>query len=286
MEDPIKHLIRWLDLSLGLMRWAAGALGPAGGPVKYLSDGIRYRVGLARSPRVMVPARWMAAGTRSSRNLNELMAHRSAVRYLEIGVRDGATLEAVRSAHSVGVDPVPQIRAGVPTPRGIELHRVASDAYFAALEAIGSQASFDVVFVDGLHEFRQAYRDIVNALWRLRPGGLVLIDDVVPASIEAAGPDIAGHGPWMGDVFRAVLALVPQADVLDWRTFERPPGRFQTALWKIGQWVGPVPEKLLAELSSREFVDVFRDGVPPEFRPCSFDMAVEAYRNSTLLSAS
>lgn len=280
------QIVRAIDVGLGVLRWTAGAFGAAGHPLAYLSAGVRYRIGLERSPRVLVPVWWMAAGTRSSHNLNELLAHRPLPRYLEIGVFDGTTLEAIRSEHSIGVDPIPQIAAGVLTPRGIELHRATSDDYFAALDKREVSTSFDAVFVDGLHEFRQAYRDIVNALRRLRPGGLILVDDVVPTTAEAAGANIPESGPWMGDVFRAVLALIPQADVLDWRTFERPTERFQTVLWKTGPRAGAIPDWALEDLSSREFIDVFRDGIPPEFRLCSFEAAVAAYRAAGVDSTS
>lgn len=271
-------LLRTADILIGLLRLLGRVLGPLGNPVTYLAAGLRYRIGFERDPRILVPARWMAAGTRSSRNLEELTAGMAPPRYLEIGVFDGTTLEAVRTSRSIGVDPAPRIRAGVTTPRGIDLHRVPSDDYFADLDARDPEATFDVVFVDGLHEFRQAYRDIANALRRLRRGGLVLVDDVVPPDATAAGPDMPARGPWTGDVFRAVLALAPQSDVLDWRTFERPAERFQTVLWRTGDWPGPVGDEVLDGLAAVTYEEVFRDGVPEAFRPCAFAEAVAAYR--------
>lgn len=119
--------------------------------------------------------------------------------YLEIGVSTGKSMSRVRCAHRTGVDPEPRI-----DPDGFELHRMTSDAFFAA-----NTARFDIVFVDGLHLAEQVFADTVHALGALREGGVVLVDDCNPRSERAQERDLelAQYGGWTGDVWRAVAHL-------------------------------------------------------------------------------
>ena len=68
--------------------------------------------------------------------LNRLAERIGARRYLEIGVLDGTTFDAVSVAEKVSVDPGPVARV---------THRMTSDAYFEALQPA---ERFDLVFVD------------------------------------------------------------------------------------------------------------------------------------------
>lgn len=135
-------------------------------------------------------------------------------RYLEIGVFSGRTLEAVRAPIRVGVDPFPEFRL-FPIPPNIEFHQQTSREFFKTY----SGSPFDFIFLDGLHTSEETYLDFVESLEILRPGGTVLIDDVLPSDPESAIPDqqqstkakkLAGieHARWYGDVWKlAVLIL-------------------------------------------------------------------------------
>jgi hypothetical protein len=79
--------------------------------------------------------------------------------YLEIGCKDNSTFNRVNAIKKVGVDP----------NRGGTL-RMTSDQYFK-----DHNDTFDLVFVDGLHEHEQAVRDVENSLLRLNPGGTIVI---------------------------------------------------------------------------------------------------------------
>ena len=92
----------------------------------------------------------LVAQSHAPRRINALLGGiPGAHRYLEIGVNQGKTLEAVRARHRVGVDPNPRFDIE-DLPRGISFHTGTSDAYFAGLDP---SARFDVVFLDGLHTF-------------------------------------------------------------------------------------------------------------------------------------
>jgi hypothetical protein len=81
-----------------------------------------------------------------------------------------------------------------------------------------STERFDLIFVDGLHEYPQTLRDTLQALEALNPGGLVVVDDPVPVDGFSAEPDeeealrlsaIAGdrRRAWNGDVFKVIAFL-------------------------------------------------------------------------------
>jgi len=87
---------------------------------------------------------------------------------------------------------------------------MSSDDFF--LES--GHPSFDLVFVDGWHEFHQVLRDLRNSLGRLTPSGLVVLDDVLPGSNVASQvlPQLSSENDlvpagWTGDVYRVVYFL-------------------------------------------------------------------------------
>jgi hypothetical protein len=221
-----------------------------------------------------------AQGTVSSGRLNAIAPIISAQRYLEIGVRKGETIEAVRIAQRVGVDPEPAFDV-TSLPAGVTVVPRPSDDYFRSLAA---DVTFDLVFVDGLHEFRQSYRDVIHVLAHLATEGVVLIDDVVPTSAIAAIPDldaarqaaVATGGKlrdWMGDVFRTALALCTLHPELETRTIVDEDGRGQMVVWRTDPHVRTAspsadPDSLDA-LMAHTFESTFGAGVPSVLRPAT-----------------
>lgn len=229
-----------------------------------------------------------ATGTPTSSRLNALMGALDGTAYLEVGVSRGFTLEAVQANRRVGVDPSIGFDPA-DLPRGVELHRTTSDRYFGYR---GPKREFDLIFLDGLHEFRQTYRDVVNALAALREGGVILIDDVVPSSEAAAAPtsreadrlrapDASDVGAWMGDVFRVVPTILSAHPEIRLLTIVGDGHRPQTLLLPP-EPVAPVPapEHLLARAERLTYTDVFAEGIPAEFGTVSLDDAVRAVRRS------
>jgi Methyltransferase domain len=158
--------------------------------------------------------------------IRETIAAIGAVRYLEIGVKDGECFHAIDVPTPVAVDPRfafrPPLRARIRTllraTSGSLYFPTTSDAFFSG--PARRLAPFDVVFVDGLHTSDQAYRDVVNALDTLRVGGVVVVHDSNPASAAAAAPtlELAGRtagwvGEWNGDVYKAIVRLRTRDDL-------------------------------------------------------------------------
>jgi predicted O-methyltransferase YrrM len=117
--------------------------------------------------------------------------------YLEIGVRRGHSMAAVASQapHAAiwGLDLWIENYAGIenPGPEFVheELRRVGhrgplqlisgdSRETLPALLAERSDLLFDLVTVDGDHSYEGAKQDLVNIMPRVRPGGVIVFDDI------------------------------------------------------------------------------------------------------------
>jgi SAM-dependent methyltransferase len=209
----------------------------------------------------------------SSRRLNRMIERLpAAARYLEIGVYVGATFETIRGVERVGVDPDPLFDVGR-LPGGTHVFIGTSDDFFRSLP---SEARFDVVFVDGLHQFDQAYRDVVNSFNHLAPGGVLLVDDVVPFDEISAMHDwtaarerrrAVGDSSnfWNGDVFVTLMVLVEHHPSIRVRTIIGS-GNPQAVMWQSDDdIVRPIDDRALATYSSVTYGDVFMNGVPDWF---------------------
>jgi hypothetical protein len=120
--------------------------------------------------------------------------------YLEIGVQNGATLSLARDETLVfGVDPYPYCK---PSPNKF-IFKMTSDEFF---EKVGLGGEVDLTFVDGMHRFEFALRDVLNAEQASAPGGTILVHDVLQISPETAGRDPI-EGQWTGDVWKIIPVL-------------------------------------------------------------------------------
>jgi hypothetical protein len=173
-------------------------------------------------------------------------------RYLEIGVQNGITFDHVTAPVKVAVDPEflfdPEAARAKPNNAGATYHQVTSDAYFGDIQSPGTL--FDVIFIDGLHSFDQTLRDLLNAILCLAPGGLILLDDVMPPSYAASLPTLAeniafraarGIKPidWMGDVYKLIFFLRDYLRGFSYATLEENHG--QAVLWREGRPTPPAP---------------------------------------------
>jgi hypothetical protein len=116
------------------------------------------------------------------------------VAYLEIGCARNALFDSIACLNKVGVDPM----AG-------GTHRMTSDEYFLACDQ-----TFDIIFIDGLHEYTQVARDFRNAFNHLSEGGYILFHDMLPRNWIEANIPILLEGPWVGDVWKLAFDLSAQ----------------------------------------------------------------------------
>lgn len=179
--------------------------------------------------------------TWSARRVNRLSTGLTGVRsYLEVGVQGGLTLEGVKIAERVAVDPYPLFDLNQ-LPIGVQVHVQTSDEYFSDLP-VGDR--FDVVFLDGLHEWFQTYRDIINAMNHLAPGGVILVDDVIPCDEVSALPSLqesyrireetgSPERRWHGDVYKALFAVRDHhKDAIAFRVILDLEGNSQAVMWR------------------------------------------------------
>ncbi len=151
--------------------------------------------------------------------------------YLEIGVFDGTCFCEIDVDVKVGVDPVPAkplVAKEIKKP-GARYFAETSDTFFEQHANETFAHGVDVVFIDGLHTYAQAYRDCINALKYLSPRGLILLHDCLPNSeLEARVAEsyedairlnsgVTWNGWWMGDVWKAILRL--RAEHADLKTY-------------------------------------------------------------------
>jgi len=126
--------------------------------------------------------------------INAFIKKNSYKTYLEIGVntpaQPGYSHDKINIETKHGVDP------NVDTT-----YKMTSDAFFAQ-----NSNTYDIIFVDGLHLFEQAHRDIVNSLNCLNDSGVIIVHDCNPKK-EITQRRIRASSVWHGDVWKAILKL-------------------------------------------------------------------------------
>lgn len=186
--------------------------------------------------------------------------------YLEIGVNRGTTFHFVQATQKVAVDPKAKFdyEAAAAADPSATFHQTTSDNYFGSIAT--PEAPFDVIFLDGLHTSQQTLRDLVNSISFLKPGGVIIIDDVFPSSYEAsqANPSethalygianygIARGGPWMGDVYRLVFFIESFFQQFSYCTVNNNHGML--IMWREPRQV--VPARTLREVADKEYKDI------------------------------
>lgn len=125
--------------------------------------------------------------------------------YLEIGVRNGASLARSR-ARSIAIDPEFTIKREIDCP--VTLARTTSDEYFArpdALAQFGGQPPA-LAFIDGMHLFEFALRDFMNVEARSDWWSVIVFDDLFPRTVEEAARERITES-WTGDVYKVLPVL-------------------------------------------------------------------------------
>ena len=125
--------------------------------------------------------------------------------YLEVGVHRGHSLALSRpGTYAVGVDPEPMVEN--PADNAI-IVSATSDDFFSDpdLRAL-LEGPLDLAFVDGLHLFEQALRDVANVERHSSPDGIILIHDCLPIDAATSAREQTTM-VWSGDVWKVVVAL-------------------------------------------------------------------------------
>ena len=117
-------------------------------------------------------------------------------KYLEIGCFDDELFNYINCEKKVGVDPV----------SGGTI-RKTSDQFFSS-----NIDYFDCIFIDGLHEYKQVRKDILNSLKFLNKDGIILLHDCLPNNyFDQAIPRC--QWTWNGDVWKAIVESRKSKDI-------------------------------------------------------------------------
>jgi hypothetical protein len=153
--------------------------------------------------------------------------------YLEIGVSHGLAFQRITADEKIAVDPAFRISArsrklADSKARATHYFETTSDAFFANETALLDGHGVDVAFIDGLHTYQQALRDIENAVRFLRDDGVIVVHDCNPGHASIAFPAASNedfraqhrwwdllrtqngwlyYGAWSGDVWKAIVNL-------------------------------------------------------------------------------
>lgn len=116
--------------------------------------------------------------------------------YLEIGCDKNQVFDIINVDFKEGVDPA----------RGGTI-RKTSDDFFK-----DDNRTWDLIFIDGLHEYNQVSRDVDNALARLNPAGSIVIHDMLPMN-EKQAASYPAEKSWLGDVWRLGFDLIERSNL-------------------------------------------------------------------------
>lgn len=114
--------------------------------------------------------------------------------YLEIGTRHKAdNFDKIKCREKFCIDPDPNAEADF---------ELTSDEFFKI-----NHKKYDCIFVDGLHEGHQVYKDIKNSIKYLNEGGVILCHDINPKTIDNGYDfeDYNGTGEWNGDSWKGFV---------------------------------------------------------------------------------
>jgi hypothetical protein len=126
--------------------------------------------------------------------INKFIEKRNYKTYLEIGTRlRKSNFDLIKCQTKMCIDPDQNSDAYL---------QLTSDEFFKI-----NRMTFDVIFIDGLHEGHQVFTDIKNSLRFLNPNGIIICHDCNPLTLEAnVDPDYYdGLITWNGDSWKGFV---------------------------------------------------------------------------------
>lgn len=131
-------------------------------------------------------------------------------KYLEIGLgKNCDNFKRIQVEAKIGVDPFKPVNIDGLINEKVNYYEMDSDTFLS--EHTYALSDVDLIFIDGLHEYSQVYRECITVLQYLKKGGMILIHDCNPFTEEMAIPlsELPEYDryrePWMGDVWKAIV---------------------------------------------------------------------------------
>lgn len=128
--------------------------------------------------------------------INHLISKYNFQKYLEIGIFNGYTFNKVNCNLKHGVEP------GI---EGVTIsqvtHRMTSDDFFDICDE-----KYDIILIDGLHEYKQVVKDFNNSLKHISDNGYILLHDCNP--VDELSQKVPRESiSWNGDVWKAFYLI-------------------------------------------------------------------------------
>jgi hypothetical protein len=128
--------------------------------------------------------------------IQETINRKNYESYLEIGCDQDQLFSKIIIKKKIGVDPV----SGGTV-------RDTSDNFFKK-----NNIKFDIIFIDGLHEYDQVKKDINNSLLFLNDHGVIFLHDCMPMNfISQAVP--RARAVWNGDVWKNIAESRTKSEI-------------------------------------------------------------------------
>jgi hypothetical protein len=140
-------------------------------------------------------------------------------KYLEIGVEYGQTFLQThfKDENKTGVDPDPKFDI---IGKKFKFIKATSDDYFKTFFElkVDTPKTFDVIFIDGMHQSEYFIRDFNNSVKALKNNGSIFIDDILPLTYNEQlkiprkhyyENGILKYGEeWTGDIWKVVYHIL------------------------------------------------------------------------------
>jgi len=150
----------------------------------------------------------------------------NAQTYLEIGTSNGECFLKIKAPTKIAVDPITKISwikrifydfGNISNLRSKYI-KLTSDQFFIKKKYLLRKNGLDVVFIDGLHTYKQSLKDVQNALKFLNPRGVIVMHDCMPMNRLSALPAESLEevnklnlkswaNEWCGDVWKTIAYL-------------------------------------------------------------------------------
>jgi len=177
-------------------------------------------------------------------------------KYLEIGVEFGDTFFNINTLYKIGIDPDPKVEHD-------SIIIISADDFF-----ISNIETFDVIFIDGMHQVEYVINDINNSILSISNNGIIFIDDVLPLTYEEQLKIPNNHcyengilkykESWTGDVWKIIYFILKNfANSIQYKIFnnENYRGVFMFKLINFFQ----ISNRFISEINSYEYNKDFNE---------------------------
>ena len=142
--------------------------------------------------------------------INLLIKYNGYKTYLEIGVEEGECFKMINCMYKDSVDPCVENEFETLNWYPVN-YKMTSDMFF---KHVSTDKKYDIIFIDGLHEYEQVNKDIANSLDHLNADGVIIVHDCNPKSYDMQKVP-REQVYWSGDVWKSIVnfANVPYLKV-------------------------------------------------------------------------